>query len=96
MSNDFSGNPWKVDTVSAVSAVATGRIFNVFDIILTSASASGAAVVQDAAGVLKWEWSGDAVVYNVHDKFDPPILFNGLLVPTLTSGTVKLYVKQLR
>ena len=96
MSNDFTGNPWKVDTVSAVSAIAAARVFNIYDIILTSASASGAAVVQDAAGNLKWEWSGDAVVYNGHDHFDPPLIFNGLLVPTLTSGTLKIYVKQMR
>lgn len=96
MANVFSGNPFKVDTASDVSAIAAGRFFDVYDIILTSASASGATVVQDAAGVVKWEWSGDAVVYNVHDTFDPPIKFNGLLVPTLSSGTLKLYVRNLK
>ena len=86
-----------MDTVSAVSAVATGKVFNVYDIILTSVSASGTVLVQDAAGNLKWEWSyGADLPGGTSQHFDPPLFFNGLLVPTLTSGTLKIYVKQLR
>lgn len=96
MSNDLGHIPWKIDTATDVSATASGVYFELHDIILTSASASGAAVVQDVNGNLKWEWSGDAVVYNTHDHFDPPIVFNGLTVPTLSSGTLKLYIKRLR
>jgi len=96
MANSVGGNPWKIDTATAVSAIAGSRVFQIYDIILTSASASGATVVQDIDGNIKWEWSGDAVVYNVHDHFDPPITINGLTVPTLTSGTLKIYVKQMR
>lgn len=96
MANDLTGNPFKVDTATGVSATAANFTFHVYDIILTSASASGTALVQDADGNLKWEASyGADIPANIHDHFDPPIVFNGLTVPTLTSGTLKLYVKTL-
>lgn len=96
MANDLTGNPWKIDTATAVSAAASGIYFDVHDIILTSAVASGATVVQDVNGNLKWEWTGAAAEQSFHNHFDPPIRFNGLTVPTLTSGTLKLYVKRTR
>ena len=96
MANSVGGNPIKIDTATAVSAIAGGRVFQIYDIIWTSASASGAAVVQDIDGNLKWEAATDAVTQHIHDSFDPPITINGLTVPTLAAGTLKIYVKQMR
>ena len=97
MANDITGNPWKIDTATAVSAAASGVYFDVYDIVLTSVSASGTVLVQDVNGVLKYEASYVVELStHLHDHFDPPIRFNGLTVPTLTSGTLKLYVKRTR
>jgi len=97
MANDLTGNPWKVDTATAVSAAASGVYFDVYDLVLTSISASGTVLVQDVAGVLKYEAAyGANIPDHIHDHFDPPIRFNGLTVPTLTSGTLKLYVRRTR
>ena len=88
-----------MDTATAVSAAASGVYFDVYDLVLTSVSASGTVLVQDVNGVLKWEASYDVALStnsNIHDHFDPPIRFNGLTVPTLTSGTLKLYVRRTR
>ena len=86
-----------MDTATAVSAAASGVYFDVYDIVLTSVSASGTVLVQDVNGNLKFEAAyGADIPSHLHDHFDPPIRFNGLTVPTLTSGTLKLYVRRTR
>lgn len=97
MANDLTGNPWKVDTATAVSAAADGIWFDVYDLVLTSVSASGTVLVQDINGNLKFEAAyGADLPGHIHAHFNPPIKFNGLTVPTLTSGTLKLYVRRLK
>lgn len=96
MANSFADNPFVIDTVSAVSAVAVGSFLEVYKILWASGSTADTAIVQDAAGVLKWSSTNPLVGTNVESSFNPPLVMNGVLVPTLTSGRIFMYVKRTR
>ena len=94
MGNVTSNNPLVIDTAGATAITAAQ--FSVVGIRwVAAAAASGHAVtVQDQAGNFKWSTVANGANYVEGDKFplDKPLLFNGLLVPTLDAGTVYIYV----
>lgn len=93
MANVITGNPWIIDTVSAVSI--TAEIFNLWAVRWVSGSTADVATIQQADGIVKWESIGAAANNVEAQTFKRPIKFNGLLVPTLGAGKVYLYVEKL-
>lgn len=98
MANVVTGNPFLIDTATDTAIVASGQIFKLYALAWTSASIADGLSVQDAAGTVKYSDIQDVTnkphTLNIPDEC--PLIFNGLKVPTLTTGTLKLYVKLLK
>ena len=104
MSNVLTGNPVVVDTAAA-TALLTGKI-NITKIRWWDSGADIAegdsAVVQDRAGNVVWSHRAGGVgtvggfVPPVESDFVPSFNIQGLLVPTLTHGTLHIYLDQSR
>ena len=94
-SNVLTQNPIIVDTVAA-TALITGY-FEVVAIRWHSCGTAGHdAIVQNAAGTVKWQ--ANCSTSTLQDEqsswpVDAPLRMQGLLVPTLGSGTLLIYVK---
>jgi hypothetical protein len=95
MANDITTNPIALDTVSATSL--TSRQFAVVKIrwYAPSASAGNAVSITDSSGTVKWSSvaTGSNYVEESSWDLDSPLVFDGLKVPTLATGTVYLYPK---
>lgn len=94
MANSLTGNPIIVDTISATALLATGKIFECYTLAWVSGSLADTCVVQNGAGAVKFSATGTIAGNSTIITFNPPLLFNGLLVPTLGSGRVLLYVNR--
>lgn len=95
MANTTANNPFVLDTVTD-SLFATGQWFNVFAVRWTSGSVADAVSLQDIDGNVKWSATG-TIANNVDQSvFDPPLIFNGMKIPTLGSGKVYVYCKRTR
>ena len=94
MANDLTGNPLYIDTASA-TPLATQR-FDVIKIRWVSVAAAAAhqAVVQSQSGAAAWASCAVGANYIDSDAWekDNPLVLNGLLVPTLTSGALYIHV----
>ena len=94
MSNDLTGNPLYIDSASA-TALATQRL-DVLKIrwVSKTASAGDQAVVQHQTAAPVWESCAVGANYIDSDAWekDNPLILNGLLVPTLTTGALYIYV----
>lgn len=97
MANDFTSNPIKIDTVIASNYVpADGEIS--FPLYVSGiywynpGSINDLAVVQNIGGKLRWQGRCEVANASQYFKFEPPLQFKGLLVPTLGSGTLFLYL----
>lgn len=91
MSNILTGNPIIVDTAGATAL--TNYIFTATKIRWVSGDAASDAVsVQDRHGAVKFAAEASGANYTESEHFDPPLIFDGLLVPTLGSGVVYIYV----
>ena len=94
MANNLTGNPMFVDTASA-TALATQR-FDIVKIrwVSVSATAGDQVVVQHANTAAAWASAAVGANYIDSDAWekDNPLILNGLLVPTLTSGSLYFYL----
>ena len=92
MANDVTGNPLVLDTASSTSV--TTRTFVALMIRWVGATAAGHTVsVQNDASKVKWASEASGANYVEETHFDgKPVIFEGLKLPTLGSGTVYIYV----
>ena len=89
MPNSLTQNPWVVDTASATAILTSWA--EVRSIQWIGATSSGhEAVVQDQGGRVFWRRLSQGSNQNFETEFQGKNgrLVNGLLVPTLTSGTL--------
>lgn len=92
MSNNLTANPISLDT--AGSTVLLQQAFTVKAIIWYAPAASAGSTVslQDKDGNVIWPSVASGANYKEESKwFEHPLLFNGLKMPTLDSGTIYLY-----
>lgn len=92
--NDISGNPLVIDTPGA-SAI-TARTFKAYKIRLVGATTAGhTAVIQNASGQTKMKFQANGADYSESESFpdDCRLVFEGLIVPTLGSGEIHIYVE---
>ena len=89
-----STNPFFIDAISAVALVT--KPFSVVKIRWTSAALNDTAVLQDQNGNPLWQASQDVALKKDESDWSPdrPLMFNGLKVPTLGSGTIMIYTKE--
>ena len=94
MANNLTGNPMFVDTPNA-SALASQR-FDVVKIrwVSVAAAAGDQAIIQHASTAAAWASAAVGANYIDSDAWekDNPLILNGLLVPTLTSGALYVYL----
>lgn len=90
MANNTAGNPFVIDTPTACG-LYTGR-FRLYNIYWASATAADTLVVQDGAGTQRFSCLGTQPPYAPGG--DDGVVFNGLIIPTLTAGTVYLTVER--
>ena len=94
MANNTTNNPLVIDTASGVAVTAAQ--FAVIGIrwVAPAAVSGNLVTIQDQLANTKWVSVANQGNYVEGDKFplDKPLLFNGLLVPTLQAGTVYIYV----
>jgi hypothetical protein len=95
MSNIITGNPIILDTAAATVIVSTP--FNVSGIVWdpgTSAANGDICLIKDKLGVVKY--SQTLITGNLVPApciFAEPVPFNGLILTTITHGTVYIYLK---
>lgn len=95
MANDTSANPFVLDTVTD-SLFAAGAYFDIYAVRWTSGSLADAVSLQDMDSAVKWSATG-TIANNVDQTvFNPPLVMNGIKIPTLGSGKVYVYCKQTR
>lgn len=95
MSNDVTGNPLVIDTASATAITAYS--FTAWAIRWVNGTTAGHTIsVQDRHGKVKYATVAAAANYVEESHLVSPknesLLFDGLLVPTLASGTIYIYV----
>jgi hypothetical protein len=95
MANSLTGNPIVVDTAGAGTLLLTR--FEVVRIrwVSAGASAGDTVSVQDQHGNVKFASvaAGANYVESEGWHYNSPLVFDGLKVPTLSSGTVYIYVR---
>lgn len=90
MANDVTGIPLIIDTPGA--STLTAGTFTATKIRWVGATTAGHAVsVQNKNSVVKFAATATGANYTESEHFDPPIIFEGLQVPTLDSGTLYIY-----
>jgi len=94
MANDITNNPLIIDTASG--SVVTSKTFVATKVrwVSKSASAGDDIDVQDGNGKSVWVSVATGANYVEETHFDPDarVIFEGLTVPTLDSGTLYIYV----
>lgn len=96
MANAYNSiNPYILDTVTDSMSPA-GEYHEVYAIIWASGSLADAISVQDAAGNVKWSATGTIANNCYQTAFDPPLVMNGIKIPTLGSGKVYIYARRTR
>ena len=96
MANVITGNPYILDTVTDTAVSPSGAFHEVYCVRWVSGSLADTILLQDAAGNTKWSASGTTASNVDQTKFDPPIEFNGIKIPTLDTGKVYIYGKRTR
>ena len=92
MANDITFNPIIVDTASS-TAVTTKTFVAIMLRWVGATTAGHTASVQDTNGKVRWASEATGANYVEETHFDgKPMIFEGLKVPTLGSGTVYIYV----
>lgn len=90
MANDVTGVPLIIDT--AGSSTLTDYTFTATKIRWVGATTAGHTVsVQNKNGVVKFAGEATGANYSESEHFDPPLIFEGLKVPTLGSGKIYIY-----
>lgn len=90
MANNTNGNPFLIDTPTACN-LFSGK-FQLFNLYWASATVGDTLIVQDGAGTQRLSAVGTTGPLNLNS--DQGLFFNGLIVPTLTAGTLYLVVKR--
>lgn len=96
MANSITGNPLVIDTAAA--AAITAYTFKAWMLrwVSPSASAGHTIVVQDRNGNVKYSTvaTGSNYVEESHlvNPRNESLIFDGLIVPTLASGTIYIYI----
>lgn len=95
MANDITGNPLVIDTASA--SVITSYVFTAWAIRWVNGTTAGHTIsVQDKNSKIKYATVASAANYVEESHLISPksesLVFDGLLVPTLASGTIYIYV----
>lgn len=98
MANVTTGNPFLIDTVTETAIIASGTHFQLFALQWTSASLADSLSVQEADGTVKYVGKGDIANYSERMSWpsEAPVKFNGLKVPTLDTGILRMYIKVVR
>ena len=91
MANNLGANPFIIDTPGA--GVLYSRVIDVVLIrwISPGAAAGHQVLIQDQNGVNKWETVAPGANYAEADHIDLLDPWNGLIVPTLSSGRLYIY-----
>lgn len=95
MANVYTGNPYILDTITDSMSPA-GEYHEVYCVRWTSGSLADAISLQDAAGNVKWSATGTIANATDQTRFDPPLVMNGMKIPTLVTGKVYVYAKRTR
>lgn len=92
MANDITKGVLIVDT--ATTEPLTTKTFTAVMVRWVGATLAGHTVsVQDANGNIRWASEASGANYVEETHFDgKPLIFEGLQVPTLSSGTIYVYV----
>ena len=91
MANDIAANPIIIDTAGA--SALTAFTFIATKIRWVSGTTAGhQAIVQNGNSIVKFKAEATGANYTESEHFDPPLIFDGLIVPTLGSGTIYIYV----
>jgi len=89
MANIITANPWKIDTASA-TAVSTDNNLKVKFVRWVGATTAGhRCVIQDEEATPFWDAYANATNYTERDELN--LSRNGIIVPTLDSGTLYIY-----
>ena len=94
--NALTQNPIIVDTPAATSLIS-GYIEVVCIRWHGVGTASDNAIVQDKNGLVRWQANGSTSTLQDEQTCwpaDAPLRMDGLLVPTLSSGTLLIYIKK--
>lgn len=95
MSNDLTGNPLVIDT--AASSVLVTRRLEILRMrwVAKSASAGDDLDVHDGDGVSRWASVASSSNYVESEGWHPdyPLVITGLIVPTIDSGTLYIYLR---
>ena len=99
MANVITGNPIIIDTAAATVVVSTPFLVSTIKwTVDNGATDNDTVVLQDKLGVVKYEeiltlvTSGPVQAPPI--SFVPPVLFDGLICPTLSGGKVYIYLAQ--
>jgi hypothetical protein len=93
MANDLTGNPWKVDTASA-TAIWSGNVW-IKRLVWHEPTTSGHTLsITDAAGRVVWAKTALAGGSGLDYELDLETIVGGLIIPTITSGTLYIYLDQ--
>jgi hypothetical protein len=93
MANDLTGNPWKVDTASS-TPIWTGKVW-LEKMLWHEPSASGDHLqVTDVAGRVIWDKHALAGGSGLDYDLKTGTIFDGIIVPILSSGTLYIYLDQ--
>lgn len=94
MANDTTVNPIIVDTADTTTKIIAHNVMISSIRWVTDATANDAAIIHDGDGNVKWESLASGSNYTEAEKdFDPHLwVQNGLIVPTLDSGTLYISI----
>lgn len=88
--SDITNNPLTIDAASATAL--TTVTFVATKIRWVGGTTAGHTVsVQNNAGTVKFAAEAVGANYSESEHFDPPLIFEGLKVPTLASGKIYIY-----
>ena len=91
MANDITSNPLIADTASATTL--TDGTFKATKIRWVGGTTAGHTVsVQDKNSIVKFAAEATGANYTESEHFDPPLILEGVKVPTLGSGKIYIYV----
>src|SRR3990167_1057660 len=95
MSNSITGNPIIIDTAAAT--VVTNYVFKAWMIRWVGGTTAGHTIsVQNKDGNVKYATVATGAIYFEESHLVSPsnesLIFAGLLVPTLASGTIYIYI----
>lgn len=95
MANDLTNNPLVVDTADAGAILNNPvRITAIVWDSGTSGAAGDRAIVKDKNSKLKWSATlGVAKDTRNSPEFSPSLYSHGLIVPTLSNGTLLIYLE---